>query len=156
MLITGKIWKDGKDWLAESEIADVMTQGATRVDAGMMLADAIESLVDRKGFKVTVRYANNEGDVVIEANDPAALAALVLKRQRVAHGLSLADVAEKLGQSSKTSYARYEQGQVVPSLEKFQELLDAVAPEFGVTISRTRTPNPKGSTPKGRRSSSID
>lgn len=143
MKMTGKIWKDGKDWLAECEVADVMTQGTTRVDACMMLQDAIESLVNREGFKVTVRYANDaEGDVVIEASDPAALAALVLKRQRIAHGLSLADVAEKLGQASKTAYARYELGQVVPSLEKFDELLAAVAPEFGVTIGRTQTPAP--------------
>ena len=140
MLIKGKIWKDGNEWLAESEIADVMTQGKTRTEAAAMLADAIESLVDQRGFKVTVRDLT-DGEVLVEANEPGVLCALVLKRQRLAHGLSIADVAAKLGQNSKTAYARYEQGQVTPSLDKFQELLAAVSPEFGVTIARTQTPS---------------
>lgn len=149
MLIAGRIWKDGSWWLAESEIADVITQGKTRTEAAAMLADAIESLVDRSNFGITVRDAPSAGDggVTIEANDPAALVALVLRRQRLASGLSLADVAEKLGQTSKTAYARYEQGDAMPSLEKFEELLRAVSPRAALIIgtqarpakSRTRT-----------------
>lgn len=27
MMITGRIWKDGNDWLAKSEAIDVCTQG---------------------------------------------------------------------------------------------------------------------------------
>lgn len=132
--IDGRIWKDGTWWLAESPIADVMTQGKTRSEAGMMLADAIESLVNVKGFKVTVSDVGG-GDVRVEANDPAVLVALVLKRQREAHGLSLADVAAALDQSSKTAYARYEQGKTVPSIEKLHELLHAVAPDAAIVLT---------------------
>ncbi len=135
MMIAGRIWKDGAWWLAESDVADVMTQGKTRSEAGMMLADAIESLVDRKGFKVTVRDADS-GNVLIEASDSAVLAAFVLKRQREAHGLSLADVAERLGEPSKTSYSRYERGKVTPSVLRFQELLKAVSPETTLVIAK--------------------
>ncbi|HEY5959457.1 MAG TPA: hypothetical protein VIV60_23025, partial [Polyangiaceae bacterium] len=48
--------------------------------------NAIESLVDRSSFRVTVRDAPSAGDggVTVEANDPAALVALVLRRQRQA------------------------------------------------------------------------
>lgn len=136
MLIAGRIWKDGAWWLAESEIADVATQGKTRTEAAAMLADAIESLANRPGFKVTVRDAPSagEGGVTLEANDSAALVALVLRRQREANGLSLSQVAEALGQSSKTAYARYEQGHSVPTIEKFEELLRAVSSNAAVII----------------------
>jgi hypothetical protein len=144
MLIAGRIWKDGQWWLAESAIADVMTQGKTRTEAAAMLADAVESLVNRPGFKVMVRDAPSAGDggVTLEASDPALLAALVLRRQREANGLSLSQAAEALGQTSKTAYARYEQGQTVPTIEKFEELLRAVSPEAAVIIG-TRAPTKK-------------
>ena len=54
MMIAGRIWKDGSWWLAESEIADVITQGKTRTEAAAMLADAIESLVDRSSFSLSI------------------------------------------------------------------------------------------------------
>jgi len=144
-MIAGRIWKDGSWWLAESEIADVMTQGKTRTDAAAMLADAVESLVERDGFKVTVRDAPSAGDggVTLETNDPAALVALVLRRQRQAIGLSLSDVVTKLGQSSKTAYARYEQGDVMPSMEKFEELLRAVSPHAAVIIGTQAPAKPR-------------
>lgn len=150
MLIEGRIWKDGTWWLAQSEIADVMTQGKTRTEAAMMLADAIESLVDRKGFKLTVRDVDREaGTVTIEANEPSVLAALVLRRQREAHGLSLAQVVERLGQTSKTAYARYEQGEVLPSIEKFDELLRAVSPNAAIVIGTRLPPKPAPSQRRG-------
>jgi transcriptional regulator with XRE-family HTH domain len=52
----------------------------------------------------------------------------MLRRQREKHGLSLAEVARRLGARSKTAYARYEQGRSVPTVEKLFELLAAVAP----------------------------
>jgi transcriptional regulator with XRE-family HTH domain len=52
----------------------------------------------------------------------------MLRRQREKHGLSLAEVARRLGARSKTAYARYEQGRSVPSVEKLFELLAAVSP----------------------------
>lgn len=140
MLIAGRIWKDGTWWLAESEIADVITQGKTRADAAAMLADAVESLANRPSFKVTVRDApaSGAGAVTIEANEPAALVALVLRRQREAHGLSLGQAAAALGQSSRNAYARYEQGAATPTLEKFEELLRAVAPNAAVVVGTVR------------------
>lgn len=81
MMITGRLWKDGTWWLAESEIADVCTQGRSRKDAALMLADAFETLIDRPGCKVTVTgYGRAGGEVMIEASEPVALAAFVLQR----------------------------------------------------------------------------
>jgi predicted RNase H-like HicB family nuclease len=79
--LAGRVWKDGTWWLAECPIADVMTQGKTRTDAGLMLADAIESLVNQDGFKVTVSEVVPDGTLAVSANDPFAIAALILKRR---------------------------------------------------------------------------
>jgi transcriptional regulator with XRE-family HTH domain len=53
---------------------------------------------------------------------------LLLKRLRLKKGLSLLQVAEKLGIKSPNAYARYEQGVSVPTVEKLTQLLSAVSP----------------------------
>jgi transcriptional regulator with XRE-family HTH domain len=139
MVITGRIAKEpGIWWSAEAPVAGVYTQGKSRKDAERMLADALESLINRPGFKVTITSGGEAGSVFVEANEPAALAAYVLKHQREAHDLSLADVAKLLGVSSRTNYARYEQGKSVPTLDKFVELLHAIAPEMAVVVGPRR------------------
>ena len=141
MMLIGRLSKEtGTWWAAEAPVAGVYTQGRSRKDAAAMLADAFESLINRPGFKVTVIDDDDSDDLVfIEANEPAALAAYVLKYQREVHGLSLAQVAKALGVSSRNAYARYEQGESVPTLDKFAELLRAVAPEVTLIIG-TRKP----------------
>lgn len=54
MRFAGRIYKDGKFWLAEIPILDLITQGHTKKEAYLMVADMIETLVNRDGFKVTV------------------------------------------------------------------------------------------------------
>lgn len=135
MMLIGRLSKEtGTWWAAEAPVAGVYTQGRSRKAAAAMLADAFESLINRPGFKVTVIDHGNGDQVLIEANEPAALASYVLKYQREVHGLSLAQVAKALGASSRNAYARYEQGKSAPTLDKFAELLRAVAPEVTLLI----------------------
>ena len=54
MRFSGKIYKDGKFWLAEIPILDLMTQGRTKKEAYEMVADMLESLVNKDGFKIEV------------------------------------------------------------------------------------------------------
>jgi hypothetical protein len=144
-MIKGRIFKSGAWWAAEAPDAGVFTQGRSRADAKAMLADAFESLINRPGFKVTVADFGDGDDVLVEANEAAPLAAYVLKHQREIHGLSLANVAEALGASSRTAYSRYEQGASVPTLDKFQELLRAVAPDMTVIFVPRMPPRSRGS-----------
>jgi transcriptional regulator with XRE-family HTH domain len=41
----------------------------------------------------------------------------------------LAQAAERLGQRSRNAYARYEQGKSMPTVEKLEQLLSAIAPD---------------------------
>jgi transcriptional regulator with XRE-family HTH domain len=92
-----------------------------------MIADLIATMADKEGFSVDV-YPSRSGVIGIETSDVAMLAAVMLRRQREKHGLSMADVATCLGARSKAVYARHEQGRTVPSVEKLFELIAAVAP----------------------------
>ena len=127
MRLEGRIWKDGKHWLVEVPALDAMTQGRTRRDACTMLADLVETMADRPEFEARV-YPGSGDRLELESNDPRLLVALLLRRQREKRGVTLAEAARRLGQKSRNAYARYEQGRSIPTVEKLEELLAAVAP----------------------------
>ena len=54
MRLYGRVYKDGKFWLAEVPLLDAMTQGRTRQEAPAMVADLLETLANRPGFSVQV------------------------------------------------------------------------------------------------------
>jgi len=121
----GRAFRSGRFWAAEVPILDVATQGRSQADARRMIADAIEALVNKPGFQAKV-YAGGGGNFEVGADDDAVLAALLLRRARARAGLSLAEVASRLGAKSVNAYARYEQGRSVPSVAKLSRLYAAV------------------------------
>jgi len=135
----GRVFKVGQHWAVEVAILGVVSQGRTRSDALKMIADAVESLVNKKGFEVSV-FASRGEHFEIGASDQAALTALLLRRTRLKAGLSLAEVSARLGAKSLNAYARYEQGRTTPSVQKLSDLLSAVVPnrDFVLVESRAR------------------
>jgi len=136
MRFYGKVYKDGKFWLAEVPLLDAMTQGHTRREAFEMVSDLLESLVNRPEFSVTV-HPGKRGDFEVSSNDPRGLISLFLRRQRERSGLSLSEAATRLGAKSRNAYARYEQGISMPSLEKLTELYQAVAPGKDIVLHQS-------------------
>jgi predicted RNase H-like HicB family nuclease len=138
-MLVGRIEKSGVWWLAECEVAHVWTQGRTRKEALTMIAETIRLKVNRPRFAVTARENGPDPAggyaVWIEANDPAALAALVLLEERSWSRLSLADVAKSLGATSRNAYAAYERGSREPTLSKLCELLSAVGSDFVLVLA---------------------
>lgn len=137
MKLEGSLRQDGGYWLAEIPLLDLMTQGMTRQDAQEMVADAIQALVGKQPFDVRVTREDG-GRLEVGSSDVAVWMALILRRQREKHGLSLSEVARRLGQRSKNAYARYERGEVVPSMAKFLQLLAAVSPEQDLLLTTSR------------------
>ena len=137
MRLAGRVFRTGRWWAIEVPILGVATQGGTRKEAFEMIADAVEQIIERKGFRVCVHRGEGE-NFEISANDPAALTALLLRRLRRRAGLTLAEVAARLDAKSLNSWARYEQGRAVPTIVKLTELFAAVAPgrDFVITESR--------------------
>jgi transcriptional regulator with XRE-family HTH domain len=75
-----------------------------------------------------VVHPGKNGYFEIGGNDVAALVALLLRQRRSDSGLSLADVAQRIGAKSRNAYARYEQGKSMPTVEKLIKLLVAIDP----------------------------
>ena len=138
MMLTGRIFRESTGWSAHCEIVGIYTQGRSLKEATANLAEAIELKAGRDGLAVSVSdlgaIADDSHTVFIDSNDPALLAAEVLKYQREKNNLSLSDVAKRLGASSLNAYAAYEQGARKPSLGKFRELLAVVAPDMVLSV----------------------
>ena len=128
MRFEGRIRKDGRFWLAEIPAFDAVTQGRTKREALAMAEDLIETMAGARGFRVTAHPTGGEG-FEVEGNRVGTLVALLLRRQRERHGLTLSEAAIRLGQRSRNAYARYEQGRSMPSVEKLEQLLKAIAPD---------------------------
>ena len=137
MRFSGSVYKDGKFWLAEVPILEAMTQGTTKKEAFEMVKDLVETLANVPDFDVTV-YPGKEGTFELGSEDTRTMIRLLLRRQREKSGLSLADVAHRLGAKSRNAYARYERGSSVPTVEKLDELLQAVSPDQDIVFHQSR------------------
>ena len=126
MRFAGRVFKSGRFWAIEVPMLTVFSQGRTKKEAFEMISDAIEMLVNKPGFEIHLFPGKGEY-FEIGSSDESALTAFLLKRERAKSGLTLAEVARKLGSKSLNAYARYEQGRTVPTVPKLNELLAAVA-----------------------------
>ena len=126
MRFEGKLKRDGRFWLAEIPLLEAMTQGRTKKEAFEMIADWLETMVNKPGFHASVHP--QQGDAFeVSGSDAAGMTALLLRRLREANGKSLSEVAAQLGVSSRNAYARYERGEAVPTVEKLDALVKAAS-----------------------------
>ncbi len=137
MRLAGRVFKSGKYWAIEVPILGIVTQGHSKKDAFDMIADAIESLVNKENFKITV-FPGKESYFEIASDDVAALTAFLLRRQRMKHGLTLVEVSKRLGAKSFNTYARYEQGRAVPTIDKFSLLLSALSEDNDFVLTESQ------------------
>jgi len=101
-----------------------MTQGHTKKEAFEMVADMLETLVNKEDFSVEV-FVKSKNSFEVGSLQPKYLISLLLQRKRELSGLSISQVTKRLGVSSRNSYARHEQSKSVPTIEKFNELIHA-------------------------------
>ena len=64
---------------------------------------------------------------------------LLLQRKREISGLSLSQVSNRLGTKSRNSYARYEQGRSVPSVEKLNKAGRSLIIKLTSVVGRDKT-----------------
>ena len=138
MRFSGKVYKVGSLWLAEVPIFEAMTQGRSRKEALEMIEDWFITMVDRPGFRVQAILVGN-GDLEIAASELEPMIGLLLRRQRQLSGLSLAEVAGRLGAKSRNAYARYERGDSLPTVTKLDELLHAISPDRDLVLHQSTT-----------------
>ena len=140
MEFRGKVWKtEGRpSWVIESQSLGIITQGYTKKEALAMLKDAIEELI-LSYFDVRVEINvidHGKGIVGVTSSEKKLLISLSLIKQREESGQSVRQVARRMGATSPNAYARYEKGKVNISIEKLDQLLQAVNPNLsGVMLS---------------------
>jgi predicted RNase H-like HicB family nuclease len=132
----GQLRRDGKHWIAEVPVFDAMTQGRTRKEALDMITDWFETMVGNNEHAVGV-HATSRDEFEVGCSDSRPMISLLLRRQRQRSGLSLAQAAHRLGARSRNAYARYEQGACVPTVEKLDQLLRAVAPKRNLVVRQS-------------------
>ena len=137
MKFQGKAFKNGKFWLADIPFLELMTQGRTKKELLLMVEDLFVTLAGKKGFEVNVK-CTKDGILEIGSNDNKVMVGLLLKRKRQLNNLTIQQVAERMGSTSKNAYARYEQGKTLPSIDKLQDLLNATGPFSDLVISQAR------------------
>jgi len=138
MRFEGTITRDGRFWLAEIPVLDAMTQGRTRKEALEMIADWLETMVNRSNFEAEV-HTRSRGEFEVSGSDAAAMTALLLRRLREASGTSLREVASRMGAASRNAYARYERGEAVPTVEKLDALVKAASAGGDFVIRQSNT-----------------
>ena len=136
MRFAGHVHKDGKFWVAEVPMFEAMTQGRTRREALAMTLDWFETMADVPGFSMRL-FEKSKLHFEVGSNSPRVLIRLLLQRRREISGLSLADMARRLGARSRNAYARYERGSSTPTVEKLDELLRVVSPGKDYLIQET-------------------
>lgn len=136
MNFEGSLKKDEKFKMLVAEIPafDVMTQGDSVEQTLEMIKGIINELLldtfseKAKEMKLETAHVSDEG-FELRSNNTKLLISLALRRQREAAGLTIKEVAERLGASSINYYAQYERGRISISIEMLEKLLVAVNPK---------------------------
>jgi len=101
----------------------------------------VERLAGRPDFTAQVHPGTN-GEFELSVSDVQTLVSMVLRRQRERSGLSLADVAARLGARSRNAYARYERGAAMPSVRELGELIRAVSEGGDLVLAVSQAGDP--------------
>ena len=140
MEFRGKVWKtdDRPPWVLEVKSLGVITQGSNKKEALAMLQDAVELYLEHyfdQKPKVEV-VDHGKGVVGVTCSEKKLLLSLSLIKQREESRLTVREVSDRLGSKSPNAYAKYERGNINISIDKFDQLLQAVNPRLsGVMLS---------------------
>ena len=124
MKFEGKVFKDHEDEKYYSVVIEelgVYTQGKTLKECYEMAKDAIEMVVDKKGFSVEI-FPAGKGIFYFVPNNINFVLAKMLMVMRANSEMTVKEIIFTLGEKSETGYRRYEQGKTKISVEKFAEL----------------------------------
>jgi predicted RNase H-like HicB family nuclease len=127
--------KNERYWSVEIPDLGIFTQGKNINDSYSMAADALETIIDKKGFKIKITPCKRN-KFLVSANDITPLISLWLQKLRIANNLTVRELSKRLGSNSPRAWAQYESGEICPSIEKLEKLLYAVDPNHHYIIKK--------------------
>jgi hypothetical protein len=134
MLVEGRCHKVGNQWIGE--VPFFQSVFSTRPgEERESLFENIKSSADEIGTEI--RLHSEDGDTfMLEIDDISPILPMILKRIRIKKRLSIGEVTKLLGFNSRNSYAQYEYGKTKLTLNKFEEIVKAMAPDYQLVLSR--------------------
>lgn len=126
MLLKGRVWKEEGFWLAEVKHLDLFTQAKTRQESLDLLMEQIEERYDFDKSQYSLKTITSS-EIAITSISMNALVPLILKGLRNKEGLSVREVATRLGFKSRSSYFKYETGERSISIDQFDRIVKLIA-----------------------------
>jgi len=135
MYLKGRVWKEKKFWLVECPALQAMTQGRSRKEALAMLADWIRAILDRPDFQLDITARGRSSDeVLVRVHDPRPIVALMIERNRHACGLTLQQIADRVGIKGRAAIKQYETGKHDPGFTQAQKLFRALGYDIQIDL----------------------
>lgn len=132
-MLSGRIFKSERGWIAEIPFMALMVQGDTAKLAIKQLEAALIGMVRDKAFTVNITEMES-GCLYVLASDAAKLIGTVIRHFRKKQGLTTREVAQRMGLKSHSTYARYEAGLAEPSVSQMLRIFNAIDPQQKVTL----------------------
>ncbi len=133
MVLEGRVFKEKSQWLAEIPALDAMTQGHSKKEAIEMVVDWIRSILNDQSLKIVVH--EKQGALLVELPVTAPVISLLLQKNRERQGLTIREMAQRLGFKSHNGYAQYEHGKIEPSLSQLERFLsEAASPGIKIKV----------------------
>lgn len=137
MILSGRVWKAGSAWVIECPALGAVTEGRSKKDALGMMVDWIQSMLDDPAFKVAIAAGKGE-EFTMAFDDPRPILGMMIAQARVESGLTLEEVAQRLGLKSRSNARHYETGKHAPTLAKAQEILGALGYDIRIDLVKKR------------------
>lgn len=137
MLLEGKFHRVGKNWIAEIPLLSTTVSHPkiehTSDDSCKTSLIAVMKEISHQN-NLDLEFIPKGEHFFIKVKDIDSLLPIILKRARLARGLSMGDVTKRLGYSSRNSYAQYEYGKTKLTFSKYLELMQAINPDLNLVL----------------------
>ena len=129
---------EAPDYFVEIPDLELYTQAESLDDALEMARDVIKLMFKEAGIKsFAVDWENKDaGSFSVRTSDIDGLLAFVMKRKRHEAGITLQELAKKMGFKSHNSVAAYEMADRSPTVGKFAEIAEGLGYELVISLQK--------------------
>lgn len=117
---------------------ELYSQAESLEEIPVMVDDLVGMMFEEagiEGYEILWEKGSNE-HFLIGTKDVPGLLAFIMRRKRGDLGVSVTELAERMGYSSHNSIAAYEQASRSPSVEKFAEIADGLGYELVIELKK--------------------
>lgn len=125
MLINGKIRKEDSFWIVEIPELNLLTESKNRQESLELILWLIEEKYSFKKNNFHIEHLK-EGSFQLSSKDLDVMQSLILKGLRNKEGLTIQEVADRLGFKGRSSYFKYESGKRSMSFDQFNRIVSVI------------------------------